>query len=258
MEYTVNVATAGKYNLVLRVACNGDGRTVSLSSNGIAIATDIAIPNTAGWQTWVDVKTTVTLSAGVQVLRLTLGATDYVNLNYMTFSAIPPTVKLTAPTTGSSFTTAQTILMAATATEGGSAIASVKFYSLPNLLTTDNSTPYTFDWSGMAAGSYKIVAEATDANGLKATDTVAVTITQAIMIVKLKQGWNLIGCPIDGSTDLSKALSSVWSNVEAVKNLDVFYSTANPAALNSLKTIEWGKGYFVKVTAPCVLDWIVR
>jgi len=258
LEYTVNAATAGKYNLVLRVACNADGRTVSLSSNGTAIATDIAIPNTAGWQTWVDVKTTVTLSAGVQVIRLTIGATDYVNLNYMTFSAVGPTVKLTAPTTGSSFTTSQTVSLAATATEGGSAITNVKFYALTNLLATDNTAPYTFDWTGMTAGTYKIIAEATDANGLKGTDTISVTITQALMVVKLKAGWNLIGCPIDGSTDISKALSSIWTNVVTLKNMDAFYDASVTPALNSLKTVEWGKGYFVKVKAACDLDWIVK
>lgn len=258
LEYTVNAATAGKYNLVLRVACSGDGRTISLSSNGTAIATDIAIPNTTGWQTWVDVKTTVTLSAGVQVIRLTIGATDYVNLNYMTFSAVGPTIKLTTPTTGSSFTTSQTVSLAATATVAGSAITNVKFYALTNLLATDNTAPYTFDWTGMTAGSYKIVAEATDANGLKGTDTISVTITQALMVVKLKAGWNLVGCPIDGITDISKALSSIWTNVVTVKNFDAFYDASITPALNSLKTVEWGKGYFVKVNANCDLDWIVK
>ena len=38
--------------LTLRAACNLDGRTVSISSDGKVLAKDIAIPNTAGWQAW--------------------------------------------------------------------------------------------------------------------------------------------------------------------------------------------------------------
>jgi hypothetical protein len=85
LEYTVNVETSGEYKLTLRVACNGDNRTVSLSSDGNIIANNIAIPNTTGWQEWVDVETEVSLNAGQQVLRLTIGNVDYVNLNYMSF-----------------------------------------------------------------------------------------------------------------------------------------------------------------------------
>lgn len=73
--------------------------------------------------------------------------------------------------------------------------------------------------------------------------------------INLKAGWNLIGCPIDGSTAVETALSTIWSNVTIIKNLDTFYSSSNPAALNSLKTVEWGKGYMVKVSAPCTLIW---
>jgi len=76
--------------------------------------------------------------------------------------------------------------------------------------------------------------------------------------VSLNAGWNFIGCPISGSTAIENALASIWTNVEIVKNMDAFYSYANTPALNSLKTVNWGTGYFVKVTNPCVLDWIVK
>ena len=167
LEYTVNAAAAGVYSLTLRVACNGDGRTLSLSSNGTDVASNIAIPNTAGWQTWTDVKLEVTLPAGEQVLRFTIGATDYINLNYMTF-------------------------------EG-------------------KVTPVTK--------------------------------------IPLTRGWNFIGYPLKGSTDLSSALSGIWSNVEEIKNLDSFYSKLNQPFLNSLTKVKWGEGYLVKVDKDCELVW---
>jgi beta-xylosidase len=89
LEYTVNVAATGNYKLELRVACNGDGRTLSLAMDGTNIATDVAIPNTTGWQTWnTTTVNNVPLAAGQHILRLTIGATSYININYMTFSSV--------------------------------------------------------------------------------------------------------------------------------------------------------------------------
>lgn len=83
LEYTVNVALEGKYDFDLRVAANGTGRSVLLSTGNTSLGT-ITIPNTAGWQTWTTVTLRdIPLKAGEQVLRLTIGATDYVNLNFI-------------------------------------------------------------------------------------------------------------------------------------------------------------------------------
>jgi GH35 family endo-1,4-beta-xylanase len=85
LEYTVNVANTGPYDLDLRVAADGTGRTVSLTVDGANLASNITIPNTAGWQAWTTVTTTVQLTAGQHILRITAGATSYINFNYMQF-----------------------------------------------------------------------------------------------------------------------------------------------------------------------------
>jgi len=71
----------------------------------------------------------------------------------------------------------------------------------------------------------------------------------------IHKGWNLIGCPLKGSTDIKEALSSIWENIEQVKNTDNFYDTSIAEDLNLLKTLEWGKGYFIKVDEDCVISW---
>jgi len=89
LEYSVNVATAGTYSVDVRAACNGTGRTISLQANGKSLASDLAIPNTGGWQAWENVTVNeLKLDTGVQVIRLTIGAVDYVNLNSMTFTLV--------------------------------------------------------------------------------------------------------------------------------------------------------------------------
>jgi hypothetical protein len=87
LEYTVDVTKPGTYDLALRIACNGDGRTVSVTMDDKDIGTDIIIPNTAGWQNWQTVTMKdIKLTAGQKVMRVTIGATDFVNLNYVNFT----------------------------------------------------------------------------------------------------------------------------------------------------------------------------
>lgn len=103
LEYTVNVAKAGTYNIGIRVACNGNGRTLSLQANGKKLGTDVSVPNTSGWQTWQTVSLKdIPLDAGKQVIRVTIGGADYVNLNYMEFALVNETPTRSLQNTGNS------------------------------------------------------------------------------------------------------------------------------------------------------------
>jgi len=258
MEYTVSVASTGKYNVKIRSACNGDGRTISLSMDGKDIASNIAVPNTAGWQTWtnIDIKD-IQLEAGEHVLRLTIGATDYVNLNYIVFEAIavPPVVHITSPVNLSAFSSADSILISATATSENASIVDVRYYANNVLLGTNNSSPYSFTWKNMTEGNYTIKVEALDNSGLISYDTIKLTINKAPVVLKLTTGWNLIGYPFESSSDIATALSSIWANVVTVKNADSFYDKSQPTIFNSLKKLSWSSGYLVKVDKDCMLQW---
>jgi len=86
LEYTVDVAIEGVYDLVVRVACDGDNRDLNFYMDGDLIAGDVAVPNTGGWQAWQDlIISDVSLQAGEQVLRVAAGDTNYINLNYIEF-----------------------------------------------------------------------------------------------------------------------------------------------------------------------------
>jgi hypothetical protein len=94
LDYTVNVAAAGTYDIDVRVASAGAGGTFHLEVNGVDKTGRLTVPNTGGWQTWMTVrKTAVTLSAGPQVWRLVMdtnGATNAVgNFNYLRVTAQP-------------------------------------------------------------------------------------------------------------------------------------------------------------------------
>lgn len=84
LEYTVDVQAAGTYDIDLRVATDGDDRTISLSFDEQIVASEVAIPNTGGWQAWETVTIEdVELSSGEQVMRLSIGDVDYVNINFV-------------------------------------------------------------------------------------------------------------------------------------------------------------------------------
>jgi len=74
LAYTVNVTTADRYTLAVRVASNGAGGTFHVESEGIDKTGPVIIPNTGGWQTWRTVTVPVTLAAGPQLLRLAFDA----------------------------------------------------------------------------------------------------------------------------------------------------------------------------------------
>ncbi len=403
LEYTVNVATTGTYNVTFRVACSGTGRTMSLAANNVTVVNNLSIPNTNGWQTWQDVTVqNIQLTAGTQIIRLTIGATDYINLNYMTFTASgTPAPTVTTPVTycqgaiataltatgtalkwytvatgGTASTTAPTpstatagsttyyvsqtvnsvesqraeIVVTVTASPSAPTVTTPVTYCQGATATALTATGTALKWytvatggtasttaptpSTVAAGSTTYYVSQTvngcesprasivvtvnaipaapavvspvvyqtgaTATALTATGTalkwytvvtggtasttaptpstatvgttnyyvsqtvnscessralIAVQVSEVVQKVQLKAGWNMIGCPISGSTPIETALGSIWSHVEQVKNMDAFYIKTNNPALNSLQTIEWGRGYLIKVTAACELTW---
>jgi chitinase len=85
-----------------------------------------------------------------------------------------PTVSLTSPTAGSVAAPA-TFTLTATASSSVSTIKNVAFYSGTTLLATVTSSPYTYSWSNVAAGTYSLTAKATDALG-KVTTSTAVSV----------------------------------------------------------------------------------
>jgi len=75
------------------------------------------------------------------------------------------------------------------------------------------------------------------------------------VVISLKKGWNLIGYPLQGSSDIETALSGILDNVILVKDFDGYYEKGGDSALNSLQELERGKGYYIKVDADCILQW---
>jgi PKD repeat protein len=72
LNYSVNVASAGNYTAMFRVASLGQGGTFHLEMNGVDVTGELTIPNTGGWQIYTVVSAMVTLGAGPQLAQLVI------------------------------------------------------------------------------------------------------------------------------------------------------------------------------------------
>ncbi len=146
--------------------------------NGTTLLTTItAAPYTYSW---------TNVAAGTY--SITAKATD--NNNAVTTSAVqtatvnnpvpnvPPTITLANPTV--SGTAPATISLSATAADSDGTIVSVEFFNGTTLLATKTAAPYTYSWTGVAAGTYSITAKATDNAGSVTTSAIkTATVTAA-------------------------------------------------------------------------------
>jgi gliding motility-associated-like protein len=91
---------------------------------------------------------------------------------------VPPTVALTAPGNNASFVAGTSITITASASDNGGSITKVEFYNGATKLGEDASSPYSFTWPSVPAGTYSITAKATDnQNAMNTTSASTITVT---------------------------------------------------------------------------------
>jgi hypothetical protein len=91
LEYTVNVPSAGNYNMAIRYAALNTAGNIHVEFNGVNKTNTVSLPATGGWDTFQTVTRTVALSAGVQIMRVFIESAGY-NLNKLTFTTGAPRI----------------------------------------------------------------------------------------------------------------------------------------------------------------------
>lgn len=90
-----------------------------------------------------------------------------------------PTVSITSPANNAIVSgTPATITINATAFDANGTVSKVDFYNGTTLLGTDNTSDYSFTWTGVTAGTYTLTAVATDNGG--ATTTSAPVVVSVV------------------------------------------------------------------------------
>jgi hypothetical protein len=133
-----------------------------------------------------------------------------------------PTVALTQPANGATFTEPATVSLAATASDADGSVTKVEFFNGATKLGEDTNAPYDFAWGGVAAGTYTLTARATDDLGGTATSapaTITVNASNSRPTVALTQ-------PANGATFTEPAtvgLAATASDADgSVTNVEFF------------------------------------
>jgi hypothetical protein len=86
-----------------------------------------------------------------------------------------PSVSITSPAVGATYTGPATIGLSALASDKDGSVSKVEFYNGSTLIASKTYAPYTWSWLGVGAGTYTITAKATDNKG-------AVTTSQSVVV----------------------------------------------------------------------------
>ncbi len=122
---------------------------------------------------------------------------------------VPPSVTITAPTDGSTYTQETAIILSVNANDSDGSIFKVEFYADNILLSTSTVAPYGFTWNGATVGSHTLTAKAYDNNG-------AVTTSSAVSVTVNSNG-TVLTSPVYGSAGGTAFTDSVAANQSLTK-----------------------------------------
>jgi len=172
-------------------ASDSDGTIarVEFYQGSTLIGSDTSSPYAMTWQN-VPVGT---YSVTARAVDNRSGATISAAANVTVTSNAVPTASVSASATDVFGPT--TITLTATAADSDGTVTQVGFYANGNLIGTDTTAPYSFDWVDGAAGTYTVSARATD-DGSAFGDSAPLSITirsLAISIGQPSSGVMLVG-----------------------------------------------------------------
>ena len=149
----------------------------------------------------------------------------------------PPTVGITSPTNGASFTAPAVVPITATAADSDGTVTNVAFFDGTTFLGQTNNTPYTVT-ATFNTGAHPLTAVATDNAGLSTTSAV-VTIT--VSVPNTPPSVTITNPPnnsVFGNTDpinLSAAVvdtNNIVTNVQLFANSALFHTFSSPNITN--------------------------
>jgi sulfur relay (sulfurtransferase) complex TusBCD TusD component (DsrE family) len=245
-------AAPATVNLAANVTANGHTITkVQFYNGNTLLAEDTSAPYTLAW---------TSVSAGNYSLRAQVvydsGGTVASAPAYVTVTNVtPPSIALTAPANGSSYTAPATLNLAATVSANGHTITKVQFYNGATLLAEDTTAPYSFAWTNVSAGNYSLTAQVVyDSGSTVASAAANVVLTNPLPSI-------VVAAPVNGSSYAAPAtinlIASVTANGHSITKVQ-FYNGATLLAEDTSApyTFAWasvGIGSY-SLTARAVYD----
>jgi hypothetical protein len=138
-----------------------------------------------------------------------------------------PRVSITAPVNAATFTAPASITITATASDADGTITKVEFLNGSTVLGQSLTSPYTFTWTGVVAGTYNLTVRATDNVGGVSTSAPVTIVVNAV---------NTSTCPATAIPPAAQwVLRNDWSD-----------QTSGSVVLNSTDALQirqrqWGR-----------------
>ena len=169
MTYSnIQVPATGTYKITYRVASpNGGGNILLKNESTDATLDSVPIPKTGGWQTWVDVERTVSLSQGSLNLKLLVDIGGF-NFNWFKIESMDGAVVTSSSSSSSAAPLLSTVIQAETYHSGAGIQAEVTTDTGggKNLGYIDSSDWMTYNNILIpASGVYKITYRVASPNG---------------------------------------------------------------------------------------------
>jgi hypothetical protein len=149
-------------------ASDADGSVskVEFFNGSLKLGEDVTSPYSFNW---------TSVSAGTYQVKAV--ATDNVNGTgtssvitvVVTNPNTSPSVSITAPLNNAQFTAPASIVINVNASDADGSVSKVEFYNGTLKVGEDATSPYSFTWASVAAGTYQITAKATDNNNAVTT-----------------------------------------------------------------------------------------
>ena len=234
LKYTVNVTSNGSYSITARVASLVTSGAYHIEVDDVDVTGTIAVGSTGGWQTWQDRTSTVTLSAGLHVIKLAIDGND-LNINRFDIAYVGPppeeptglqvdstginsvSLSWTAPASGS-----PTGYNVKRATSSGGTYSIVGTTTAPTVSFTDSVT---------GGATYWYAVSALTAGGESGDSSPPVSATPTLGVPDAPEG--LAANPGDNQVALSWTAPAVGS----------------PTSYNVKRSTTSGSGY-VDITTP--------
>jgi len=136
-------------------------------------------------------------------------------------SAVPPTVAITSPTNGASFTAPANVVIIATASDSDGTVTNLALFDGITVLGQTNSAPFT-NTASLAIGSHALTAVATDNGGLSTTSAVVNVTVNAANIPPSVTITNPLVATTNGNTDSVTVQISATDSDGTVTNVQLF------------------------------------
>jgi uncharacterized protein (TIGR03790 family) len=158
--------------LTLPAPAGAGGASITLASSNTGVATVPPNITIAAGATSVTFNVSTKAVTGEFIAGITASYPGGIISNTLTIAPnVAPRVSLKSPLDGETFTAPASIAVSADTFDYDGQVSRVDFYAGATLIGTDSTSPFSVNWTNVAAGDYTLRANATDNAGMTSGST---------------------------------------------------------------------------------------